>query len=314
MASIQDTIIREERTAAHIAESNTIKTPLLAKSRIETNSKGTVYYLAYGSNLSKATFQGKRGIKPLSSENVHVPSLDLTFDLPGMPYSEPCYANCRYRDPDARPTKSPYHKDRWQKGMIGVVYEVTLEDFRTIIKTEGGGVGYQDVMVECFVLPKGAETLDEGLHKVGVPIKAHTLLAARDITGTWEMRKDVSYAQPSARYLGLIIDGAREHDLPADYIAYLKDIRPYRINTFRQNIGKKVFGLTWWIGLMFVFMVGKALSDKDGRVPKLWAQVMKGYMKVLFIFYDNIFKRIFGDGEGIVEDNVDFKQMQRIKK
>ena len=74
---------------------------------------GTVLYLAYGSNLCAETFQGKRGIKPLAAVNVVVPSLQMTFDLPGIPYAEPCFANTRYRNADEldapeSPSSVPY--------------------------------------------------------------------------------------------------------------------------------------------------------------------------------------------------------------
>ena len=109
---------------------------------------GTVLYLAYGSNLCYETFQKRRAIKPLSQVNVLVPELRLTFDLPGIPYAEPCFANTARRDVDQAPgkleaerqalgTKKPgYHKDRWRKGMVGVVYEVTPSDYAHIIATE----------------------------------------------------------------------------------------------------------------------------------------------------------------------------------
>lgn len=313
MVSLEDTVLQEKKTIAHIAETNSESTPLLDTTHFEVNDSGNVNYLAYGSNLSKATFSGVRGIKPLSSTVVHVPSLDLTFDLPGMPYSEPCFANSRYRDATAPPSKSPYHKDRWQKGMIGVVYEITIADFRTVIATEGGGVGYQDVLVDCFVLPKGALTLDEGLHQNGTPIRAHTLLSPQNSKGKWAVRPDPSYAQPSARYLGLITSGGDEHNLPADYMAYLRDIRPYRVTTFRQRVGKTVFGSTWWAFLMVIFMIGRLLSNKKGRVPEWYANIMKFYIKVLFIFYDNVFKRLFGDGERTIEDTVDRAQKVHTK-
>lgn len=53
----------------------------------------SVLYLAYGSNLSAHTFLGVRGIRPISSINISAPAFDLTFDLPGLPYREPCFAN-----------------------------------------------------------------------------------------------------------------------------------------------------------------------------------------------------------------------------
>ncbi|KAF7188174.1 Gamma-glutamyl cyclotransferase aclK [Pseudocercospora fuligena] len=122
----------------------------------------TVLYLAYGSNLCKETFRGKRGIKPLSQINVQVPELRLTFDLPGIPYVEPCFANSAKRNLEkdvigaerrcAKDEKSPLledssrRRDNWHKGMIGVVYEVTAADYAHIIATEGGGSSYKDIL------------------------------------------------------------------------------------------------------------------------------------------------------------------------
>ncbi|KAI7198557.1 hypothetical protein KC316_g11445 [Hortaea werneckii] len=85
-----------------------------------TSKKESVLYLAYGSNLSNETFRGNRGIKPLSQINVQVPSLRLTFDLPGIPYAEPCFANSGSRDPDNDPTKPPT-KDYTEKTPLLVI-------------------------------------------------------------------------------------------------------------------------------------------------------------------------------------------------
>ena len=77
-----------------------VKLPCTSPSRLSsTSNEKTVLYLAYGSNLSAETFKGNRGIRPLSAVNVHVPSLNLTFDLAGIPYIEPCFANTQYRTP-----------------------------------------------------------------------------------------------------------------------------------------------------------------------------------------------------------------------
>jgi hypothetical protein len=206
--------------------------PRTSLERLTSTSSSTILYLAYGSNLCAETFKGKRGIRPLSAVNVHVPSLDLTFDLPGIPYAEPCFANTRYHLPPSN-SDSDYHKDRWHKGLIGVVYEVTPEDYRTIIATEGGGASYQDVIVPCFPLPAGIKIVDPT--PSGAPFDVHTLLSPSS-TGR-NQRPDPSYAQASARYLKLITDGAEEHELPSEYKAYLYNIRPYTITTVRQKIG-----------------------------------------------------------------------------
>jgi hypothetical protein len=273
----------------------------------------TVLYLAYGSNLCNETFRGVRGIRPLSQVNVVVPSLRLTFDLPGIPYSEPCFANTARRDPNAPPSaddrlqKADYHKDRWHKGLVGVVYEVTLSDYAHIIATEGGGSAYHDILIDCFVLLR-ADTVPTT--PASKPFKAHTLFAPviddddDDSTRSTERnsRPDPSYAQPSARYLKLITDGANECELPAEYQAYLRDIRTYTITTKKQVMGKALFLAVWMPIILMVFALAKQFSDDKGRSPKWMAALSAMCFKGMWICYDGVFKRAFGDGERTVGD------------
>jgi len=244
----------------------------------DTASKDTVFYLAYGSNLSAETFKGVRGIKPLSQVNVHVPELDLTFDLPGLPYLEPCFANTRYRIPEDKTPSSDYHKDRWRKGLVGVVYEVTKADYATIIATEGGGSSYQDIVVDCYEIPAGTTVVES--HPSNAPFKAHTLFSPSIPAGTPALkngdriaRPDPSYAQASARYLKLITDGAEQHKLPREYRDYLEDLRPYTITTLGQKTGKAVFMATWMPALLLTFGLGRIFSDKKGRMPAWLAKL-----------------------------------------
>ena len=304
-----------------------IKLPCTSPSRLSSSSdEKTVLYLAYGSNLSAETFKGNRGIRPLSAVNVHVPSLKLTFDLAGIPYIEPCFANTHYRTPppasNSTTTRSSpdYHKDRWKKGLIGVVYEVTPEDYRTIIATEGGGASYHDVIVPCYALPKGTKMVDAT--PSGAPFKAHTLLSPRDSdpgpaqnTGNGGRgrvgkkdgitRPDPSYAQPSARYLKLITDGGEEHSLPAEYMAYLYNIRPYTITTRKQKAGRAIFLAIWMPIVMAVIGFSKLLADEDGRVPAWWVSIMTLMFRGVWGSYDLVFKKVFGDGERTIYDDED---------
>ncbi|KAI4618556.1 hypothetical protein J4E80_005158 [Alternaria sp. BMP 0032] len=262
----------------------------------------TVLYLAYGSNLCNETFRGVRGIRPLSQVNVLVPSLRLTFDLPGFPYKEPCFANTALRVPDAQ----DYHKDRWHKGLVGVVYEVTLSDYAHIIATEGGGSAYDDILVDCYVLPPSDTVPTTPDSK---PFKAHTLFAPivdsenRVQTTDRVKRPDPSYAQPSARYLKLITDGAAECNLPNEYQEYLHNIRTYTITTKKQAMGKAIFMGIWMPFIAFIFAMGRKLQDKKGRSPwwlaKLSAMVFGG----MWISYDSVFKGTFGDGERTIGDS-----------
>ncbi|KAI1369399.1 hypothetical protein F5Y08DRAFT_293212 [Xylaria arbuscula] len=163
----------------------------------------TVLYLAYGSNLCAETFLGYRGIRPLSQINVSAPAFDLSFDLPGIAYNEPCFANTQPRripkPPIPIPGKPPQipppptapastthmapdnaRRPTWSKGLYGVVYEVTPEDYATIIRTEGGGQGYKDVLTPCFELPPALHVPEKPpIPDLPKPFLAHTLFAPR---------------------------------------------------------------------------------------------------------------------------------------
>lgn len=273
----------------------------------------TFLYLAYGSNLCKETFRGVRGIKPISQINVIVPTLRLTFDLPGIPYVEPCFANCAIRDPsgsDPEPiTDTEYHKDRWHKGMIGCVYEVTASDYAHIIATEGGGASYQDILVSCFPLSSDPNE-KVPLHPSNQPFKAHTLFSPAPKssapadpspglihTAGRLSRPDPSYAQPSARYLKLITDGAKELDLPAEYQDYLLDIRPYTITSRRQEWGKRLLALFLVPWIMFIFGLQRVFKDKHGRSPKWLVTLLGWFFATTWRSYDAFWKDAFGDGE-----------------
>nr|OQO11952.1 hypothetical protein B0A51_15002 [Rachicladosporium sp. CCFEE 5018] len=294
--------------------------------------RGTVLYLAYGSNLSNETFRGKRGIKPLSQVNVQVPSLRLTFDLPGLPYAEPCFANSGTRDaekdrpsPSAeasasektpllvrQPGSSEYRKDSWHKGLVGVVYEVTPEDYAHIIATEGGGASYHDILVDCHAFASSDPATSVPQSPTLPAFKAHTLFApaAQDGDGPPKeggrfQRPDTSYAQPSARYLKLITDGAAECGLPYEYQDYLHALRPYTLTSNKQRIGQFVFLSIWLPFIMLCFALGRQFADKDGLTPTWLRQLTAAIFKGCWMSYDGFFKPLFSDGERSIPDGGD---------
>lgn len=278
-------------------------------------SKETVLYLAYGSNLCRETFRHKRGIKPVSQLNVVVPELVLTFDLPGIPYVEPCFGNTRYgRAPTSKENsdhaeKEEHHKNSWHKGLVGVVYEVTLADYARIIATEGGGASYEDVLVDCYVLPKDPNKAVP-MHPSGDQLKAHTLFApaARPTpasNGTRLTRPDPSYAQPSHRYLKLITDGARELRLPYEYQDYLNSIHEYQLTTTKQRLGKFLFLSVWGPLIAFILGLGRLFADKRGRYPPWLTALTASIFLGAWSSYDKFFKGIFGDGERTIEPGSD---------
>ncbi|KAF2645765.1 hypothetical protein P280DRAFT_388527 [Massarina eburnea CBS 473.64] len=290
----------QERRDASLTERPVDATVLTPSDVAAAEEKGkTVLYLAYGSNLCNETFRKARGIRPLSQINVLVPTLRLTFDLPGIPYTEPCFANSAIRDPGSDVAKAvegkpDYHKDRWHKGMVGCVYEVTPSDYAHIIATEGGGASYEDVLVDCYPLPS-ADTVPST--PTTSPFKAHTLFAPIASATSPFRRPDPSYAQPSARYLKLITDGATELELPTEYQEYLNGIRSYTITSKRQQVGKVLFASIWMPFVLMLFGLGKTFQDDEGRVPQ-WLGMLLGWVfKGMWVSYDGVFRRAFGNGE-----------------
>ncbi|KPM45411.1 hypothetical protein AK830_g1235 [Neonectria ditissima] len=314
----------------------------------------TYLYLAYGSNLAAETFLGVRGIRPLSQTNVSVPTLELKFNLPGIPYREPCFANVDYRkvpekpklpDPSNPPRippidPPPYQPPTlptstvWNEGLVGVVYEVTKEDYGTIIRTEGGGAGYKQIIVPCIPIPPKISVPEKPpFPEIPRPFLARTLFAPRipepDLPDDprkkkWWYRfligphRDPDYAEASARYLKLITDGAKEHELPDGYQRWLRSLQPYTITTRRQQIGGMLFALT--SGFMFILMImlSKVFADKEGKLPQWMAITMTAMMNLTWMEYDAIFKPFFGDGErteddGVARTNQQWTRMFRIK-
>ena len=278
----------------------------------------TVLYLAYGSNLSAETFQDRRGIRPLSQVNVVVPELVMTFDLAGLPYIEPCFANTKYRHTSKSTSSSEkshlltkrtpkYHKNRWKKGLVGVVYEVTKEDYVQIIATEGGGASYQDVLVDCYEIPSDEDIVPE--FPTSHPFKAHTLYSPIFPPGETPekggrfSRPDPDYAQPSARYLKLITDGADEHALPGEYKDYLHQLRPYTMTTQKQRLGAWIFSMIWLPLLSAIFGLNGIFGDENGKAPAWLVAITGAMFRGMWTGYDGFFFQLFGDGERTYYEN-----------
>ncbi|ODH48274.1 hypothetical protein GX48_05582 [Paracoccidioides brasiliensis] len=287
----------------------------------------TVLYLAYGSNMSIQTFRKSRGIVPISQLNVYVPDLSLTFDLLGLPYIEPCMAATKFRSPKPSilesdlPQPSETHQTQaWHKPLVGIVYEVTLSDYAHIIATEGGGSSYIDIAVDCYAFPKSYKPTDpvpSYPDKLSKPFKAHTLLSpsakdeiAAKLSTATSVTKRISQAssrftrshppgnpaQPSPRYKNLLVTGAREHNLPIEYRAYLSSITAYRITTTRQRIGKYVTMMMWGPPLLLSFMITTVVEDKRGRMP-WWASVLQRWLfAAMWWWYDFLARPVFGEG------------------
>lgn len=143
-----------------------------------------LWYFAYGSNMQRATFVERRGMRPRRSVCGRLHGYRVTFDLPVGP-GERGVANLVA---DATAT------------IYGVLHLLTAEDFDRLDRTEGVDKNYYSRL--------GVEVLDRNEQR----IEAWTYISPHGRPGR----------KPSARYLGLLLEGAAEHELPDDYVRELR--------------------------------------------------------------------------------------------
>ena len=143
-----------------------------------------LWYFAYGSNMNPATFLERRGMRPLATRCGWLPGYRLRFDLPIGPGERAC----------ANVTPDPATR------VAGVLYRLTPADADRLDLTEGVPRGvYRRIAVDVLA--------DDG-----DAVAAFTYQSSMGRPGR----------KPSARYLGLLLDGARMHGLPAEYVAWLE--------------------------------------------------------------------------------------------
>ncbi|WP_446009362.1 gamma-glutamylcyclotransferase family protein [Candidatus Electrothrix sp.] len=149
----------------------------------------SLYYFAYGSNMSTEVFIGRRKMNPIQKYNVILRDYELVFDQQGIQYIEPCFASLRKKT-GAR--------------VYGVLYELTPQDAEQLHKTENAGYD-----IEEFEVPVD-----------GLGMKT---------CFTYISRHSCPGRNPSQRYMNKLIKGATEHSLPETYIAELRAVKTFHL-------------------------------------------------------------------------------------
>lgn len=108
------------------------------------------------------------------------------------------------------------------------------------------------------------------------------------------------HPQPSARYISLIRTGAAEHKFPAKYRTYLESLPTYSISSFRTEVGRILFLLTWLPLVAFVF--GMISRYKNGKVPGWLKKLQKWVFSTMWKMHDGFCARIFGRGDIVSEE------------
>ena len=142
-------------------------------------------YFAYGSNMLTARL-ADRVPSTRPIDRAVLPAWELTFGKQGSDGSAKCTV--------VREEDSAVH---------GVLFHIDASERHLLDRAEGLGYGYE---IEDFTV-----RLD------GNPVDAFAYVATHDYI-------DTSLA-PFHWYHALVLEGAREHDLPEDYLEWLESIR-----------------------------------------------------------------------------------------
>eukprot|EP00737_Agarophyton_chilense_P001677 gb/GEZJ01001882.1/.p1 GENE.gb/GEZJ01001882.1/~~gb/GEZJ01001882.1/.p1 ORF type:complete len:396 (+),score=37.89 gb/GEZJ01001882.1/:1842-3029(+) len=186
------------------------RTPTVRSSRFMMSTTSTTtptrLYFGYASNMSRKKMQKRTAGAEFA--NVLVGRLEdwqLCMNIVGNPPAEPAFGNIR-----------PCIGDE----VFGVVYNIKTEsDWKKLMRSEGVGghskkLVYQivEVSVECF----SPETPSERTVR-----SVFTLMSPPAVTFSRQLETHVF---PSARYMDIVLSGAKEERLPRSYINRLERI------------------------------------------------------------------------------------------
>jgi len=143
-----------------------------------------VWYFAYGSNM-KSSVMERRGMKPLAVKQLVIPSHVLTFDIFGVPYTEPAMASIAERETLTGPQRAGRDKHQQPPPPVhGIGYLLSAGDFKNLVVSEGAGTAYTEVELQAQIL--------------GPSERGGDSLPVRTLVGRYPFRPN---PLPSARYL-----------------------------------------------------------------------------------------------------------------
>jgi len=156
---------------------------------IEGRPRDDVWYFAFGANMHDSAFRERRKMRPLEWRPGRIKGYRLRFNLEGRPKGRAAPANIA-PDPDA---------EVW-----GVLYRITRKDLVWLDCTEGvPGPRYRQLWLEAFDID-------------GNRVPCVTYIAEGKETD----------GSPSLRYITLLREGARAHDLPEHWVQFLESVKP----------------------------------------------------------------------------------------
>ncbi|KAF9144908.1 hypothetical protein BG015_012063 [Linnemannia schmuckeri] len=311
------------------SSTTTITTPSSSSTNVTTlndtpSSEETIWYLAYGSNMDPRILTDSRKIIPLETKRVRVPDYWLSFDLGGIPFSEPCFASILKKEPERMREKEYAMKVHahcrfgqafvWKESeeeggegaypmdLHGVVYRITLRDWELIVHSEGGWghdvpIGYDMIHVSCEV------------YNTSPPqqISARVLLA--------RPKSIKPNCQPSLRYKNLLTTGARYHNLPPAYQDSLARVVPYTCQGPAAIRAKRLFRvfnlpLEWTFAAIVGLNRGKEGREEQKQPPYWMAWLFDKTYRFASWAHDWVLLPVVGVSGRCLEDG----EMRRLRE
>ncbi|PTB62207.1 hypothetical protein BBK36DRAFT_1172763 [Trichoderma citrinoviride] len=252
--------------------------------KIAAQADEFIWYLGYGSNM-KASAMKIRNITPLATRIVNVPTHYVTFDIFGIPYSEPCYASIEELPNGGTGRIQLVHGNQETPvpSLCGLAHLLTAVEFHQLLVTEGSGVVYDIVKLKAYQIDESHKISSESFD-------VYTLKAK------WPLRPN---GTPSARYLDLFLHGGMENNLPPKYIQYLESFPRYvKLEGRDRTYGQLVFDMGWRPFLKRLVRLTTWRVDEDGNCPAFIAWIIVWAYRIMWLYHDYVHQYILGSGDG----------------
>ncbi|GAA5872265.1 hypothetical protein JCM8547_004797 [Rhodosporidiobolus lusitaniae] len=236
----------------------------------------------YGAHLFPAKLASLLdGAHPISSSTARIRDAWLTFDLPGVPFLEPVYANAlvkgvndegewysgfgeKNEQQDERETEA-YKRFVWERSCPGVPFEGALPPNLEGIVYELSQADYNLVLSRAQASFPSSPLNPAAL----VPVRCIKFKDGDDSKPSGEVTADLLVAMPKSRpaglqptqqYLGLVVRGAFLSALSLPYLNYLTLLRPYVPSTPEKRLTRSLFRLLLVPSFLIFHLPSKALG------------------------------------------------------
>lgn len=240
--------------------------PQLVKDALKKNRP--IYYFGLGSNMSRKKLEN-RGINGTkieiqSMEAAVVPNYRLAFNLRGFPPIEPGMGSLEPIDASSRAVMTYKYGE-----CHGALVKLTPENYEKVMRSEGVGSGRSDQGYEEIVID--AYPYNRPLR----PVKAVALRARQHVRLNYD-------PCPSARYMSILKEGAKELGLRPCYQDFLERHPVQALLPWQRK--EAIFNL------IFTFFLSSTLK---------WRGISRLQSTLLFLVYQqpsaSIFARILSD-------------------